>query len=341
MITAACLVCFGAVKESAGFDDTDAGVYLWRMINDARAHPVETIEKYEIDMERARAALGDRAWVLELNNGLPPLAWNKTLADSAYYHAADMIENTYYDYTSLDGRTIADRIYNAGYDAEKTGENLGMLSFENLYIDSVEAAEKIFANMIRDALNPDIDHPANIFSIDMTQIGVSFTSAVFSWENIPQNVYLATMDFARPVEQKPCLMGNIYFLNKEDDLNQEEGAGTIEESFTEERSPEENSSMESSLSGKSAMPMQSEWILEQPVQGVLYLDYMNGEEPVAVEIGNLGAFQLEIPLNQYFMLSLYDNEFNRIKAVYGLGLNINQMLDIQIVRQMDDIEIVQ
>ena len=89
------------------------------------------------------------------------------------------------------------------------------------------------------------------------------------------------------------------------------------------------------------MTMQSEWIPEQFVQGVLYLDYMNGEEPVPVEIGKLGSFQLEIPLNQYFMLSLYDNEFNRIKDVYALGLNINQMLDIQIVRQMDDVEVVQ
>ncbi|MEA2059168.1 MAG: CAP domain-containing protein [Thermodesulfobacteriota bacterium] len=323
MITAACLVCFGAVMESSGFDDTDAGVYLWRMINDARANPVKTIENYQIDMERARAALGDRAWVLELNNGLPPLAWNNTLAEAAHHHAADMVENMYYDYTSLDGRTIADRIFNAGYDAEKTGENLGLLSFENLYVDPVEAAEKIFTNMIRDALNPDIDHPANIFSIDMTQIGVSFTSAVFSWENIPPlNVYLATIDFARPVEQKSCVMGNIYFLNQDDDLEKEEDSGTIEGS----------SPMKSSLSRKSVMPMQSEWIPEQPVQGVLYLDYMNGEEPVTVKIGKLGFFQLEIPINQYFMLSLYDNEFNRIKTLYGLGLNINQMLDIEIVQ---------
>jgi len=302
-----CVICvasvffFCSVFQSFGFNDEDAEAYLWRLINEARAKPGEVIEKYDIDVVAARNALGDNKWILDLNNGLPPLAWNSLLAESAGSHAVDMVDNRYYDYTSRDGRTIDDRIAWVGYNAEKTGENLGLLSFENLYVDPIEAAENIFVNMLREALNPESLHPANIFSIDMTEVGVSFISTVFSWENMyPLNVYLATIDFAKPVEDRHYVLGNIYRV-----------APPV--------------SLDIPVAGDS---LNKEWAPEKASSGLLFINYLNGEDSVAVEQGRLGTYQVESGVGQYFLLNLYDSQANNLKTTGGLGLNTNQHIDI-------------
>ena len=45
----------------------------------------------------------------------PPLVWNEQLEVSAIGHAADMAMQNYFSHTSLDGRTMQDRIRMAGY----------------------------------------------------------------------------------------------------------------------------------------------------------------------------------------------------------------------------------
>ena len=45
----------------------------------------------------------------------PPLVWNEQLEVSAIGHAADMAVQNYFSHTSLDGRTMQDRIRMAGY----------------------------------------------------------------------------------------------------------------------------------------------------------------------------------------------------------------------------------
>lgn len=56
--------------------------------------------------------------------GLPPYAWDPYLALAAHRHAEDMAVNDYFDHTSLDGRSFADRAREAGYDASPRGENI-------------------------------------------------------------------------------------------------------------------------------------------------------------------------------------------------------------------------
>ncbi len=46
----------------------------------------------------------------------PPLVWNDQLEDAAKGHAKDMDKRDYFDHTSKDGRSIEDRIFDAGYD---------------------------------------------------------------------------------------------------------------------------------------------------------------------------------------------------------------------------------
>jgi len=48
--------------------------------------------------------------------GCPPLVTSKRLKSSAQAHATEMAKNHYVDHTSLNGRSWADRIRDAGYD---------------------------------------------------------------------------------------------------------------------------------------------------------------------------------------------------------------------------------
>ena len=62
---------------------------------------------------------------------VPPLVWNDQLEISAMGHAADMSVQNYFSHTSLDGRTMQDRIRMAGYTYKgyrsyQIGENIAM-----------------------------------------------------------------------------------------------------------------------------------------------------------------------------------------------------------------------
>ena len=190
-----------------GEDDSNSAFYFWRLINEARANPMETIHKLGIDESAAREALGENAWVLE--SGLPPLAWNTILAHAASGHNNDMITNLYYSSTGLDGSTVSDRIGEAGYTALSSGEVLGALAFSN-FIGPLEAARVIVENRVRCELDPSRNVKKTIFNTDLTEIGISFMGAVLDLvEDLP-NVYVAVADLARPAEQGAYILGNVY-----------------------------------------------------------------------------------------------------------------------------------
>ena len=48
--------------------------------------------------------------------GLPAYTWNRELGISAQLHADDMVDQSYFSHTSLDGRTFDQRMRDAGYD---------------------------------------------------------------------------------------------------------------------------------------------------------------------------------------------------------------------------------
>lgn len=191
-----------------GEDDSRANLHFWRLINEARANPMETIHSLDIDESVARKALGEDAWVLE--SGLPPLAWNAILAHAASGHNNDMITNLYYSSTGLDGSTVSDRIGEAGYTALSSGEILGALAFSN-FIEPLEAATVIFENWVRYELDPSRNVKKTIFNNDLTEIGISLTGAVLDLgEDLPCNIYVVVADLARPAEQRAYILGNVY-----------------------------------------------------------------------------------------------------------------------------------
>ncbi len=307
------------------FNDLEAGAYLWKLINEARSRPIEAIKAYRIDYERAKLALGDDSWILESANSLPPLAWNISLEESSTAHSSDMINRQYYSYTSPEGLSFNDRIIKSGYNPISTGESLGILSFY-LYIDPVKAVETIFENMLRDELNPELGYPKNIFSKDFTEIGISFISTILAFgkdsngRDIVVNAYVVTADFARPVELKTYIMGNIYNIgeNQPDNL------------VWQDKYNFENSYAENLLRYK-------QWSPEKANDHfVMWVN--NITEGTAIQVLNrpLGSYQIEIPLNTFYFMEIYRKiddsavQGELLKRIINIGLDVNQMADFGI-----------
>jgi uncharacterized protein YkwD len=53
-----------------------------------------------------------------------PLAWNSLLLQAASGHSSDMAQNNYFSHTSLDGRTMVQRVVATGYTYTALGENI-------------------------------------------------------------------------------------------------------------------------------------------------------------------------------------------------------------------------
>ena len=53
-----------------------------------------------------------------------PLAWNSLLLQAASGHSSDMAQNNYFSHTSLDGRTMVQRVVATGYTYMNLGENI-------------------------------------------------------------------------------------------------------------------------------------------------------------------------------------------------------------------------
>ena len=53
-----------------------------------------------------------------------PLNWNNLLLQAASGHSSDMAQNNYFSHDSLDGRTAAQRISDAGYSYSAAAENI-------------------------------------------------------------------------------------------------------------------------------------------------------------------------------------------------------------------------
>ncbi len=200
--------CSSAQEISADSSAHEASVQLWRMINDARIHPVKTIDSFGIDEAAARDALGKDAGDVE--QGIAPIAWNNSLAVAACNHNDDMISNLYYSSIGPDGTTISDRIFSAGYNADKTGELLGIVAFSG-YMTPLEAANIIFKNWVKTELDPGIAGEKRIFNPEFREMGISIKAAVVDLgEDNPSNIYVAVADFATPFEHYSFLFGNVY-----------------------------------------------------------------------------------------------------------------------------------
>ena len=313
------IAVFGGVVESFAFDDDDAAAYLWKLINEARARPVAAIDAYYIDPEEARDALGADGWILELENGLPPLAWHGMLAASSADHNRDMIERSYYNYTSPEGIGVHDRITAKGYDPLVTDEALGILYFY-LYVEPMEAVEGIFENMLRDELNPGLDYPKNIFGKNFTELGISFISTQLSFEEKIFNAYIVTIDFARPVEKRSYLLGNVYSHTEYDQAYYIDGVGEL---FV----------AEDDFAGR--LLHHNGWSPEKANDDFkMVLEIINEHWIVDIPRSALSGYQIQMPVDTYdvyYSLNLLRGvENNLLKRVVDVGRNVNLNIDFAV-----------
>jgi uncharacterized protein YkwD len=112
------------------------------------------------------AALSKSDEVVQLTNaerakaGCGPLAAEGRLTTAAQGHTSDMAQNNYFDHTSLDGRTMVDRIRATGFPLTAVGENIAAGTA------TAAATLQLWMN------SP--GHRANILNCAYTQIGVGY-----------------------------------------------------------------------------------------------------------------------------------------------------------------------
>lgn len=205
-ICAAFLVIFGdtvAAAEPEACINTEGEINadeaaLFELINAARVNPLEMAESLGMDRDQILADFPDLEEILK--DGLPSLQIDKRLNQSAGKHALDMMENGYYAYDSIDGKTYEKRMICEGYIPFASGESLGLIFFNN-FIGPDQGVRQIFDNMFRDELNPELNVAQNILNPDVSEVGLGITGGMFTHSSgFSANVYMAVCDFARPVE---------------------------------------------------------------------------------------------------------------------------------------------
>ncbi|MES3017230.1 MAG: CAP domain-containing protein [Bacteroidota bacterium] len=99
-----------------------------------------------------------------------PLKWNNLLERSAYSHAADMSKRRYFNHTSLSGKTIKNRLEEAGYTLT------GMRTYA--FGENIAAGQKSIDQVMTSWLKSE-GHCKNIMSSNFKEIGVAETN--FYW----------------------------------------------------------------------------------------------------------------------------------------------------------------
>ena len=170
---------------------------LFELINAARKSPLDMAEFLGMDPNQLLKDFPEMADILI--SGLPELSQNVRLVKTATEHTADMLKNGYYSYDSIDGRSVDQRMTDAGYIPAEFGESLGMIAFNN-FLNSQKAVLQIFKNIYQNELDSAFEGQRNILNPNVTDVGVSFQGGVFTFGRFTVNSYFVTCDFARPVE---------------------------------------------------------------------------------------------------------------------------------------------
>ena len=92
-----------------------------------------------------------------------PLVWNDELAASAKGHTIDMARNNYFSHESMDGRTLKDRVVNAGYtysgyQSFAIGENIAM---------GQQTIDEVMTGWFKS-----VGHCKNLMSPNFTEVGI-------------------------------------------------------------------------------------------------------------------------------------------------------------------------
>lgn len=187
---------------------------LLELINQAREKPLETAESMGMNPDDIIAGLPELAEILL--QGLAPLTFNQNLYSSARNHAVDMINNSYYSITSMDGREVEDRVRENGYDPAQAGEAIRMLVTAGENAPS-EAARICFEKLFRQELSP-LCMSRKILNPVFKEVGSSFIT-VPAGENMGQgrwyseyNISMLVCDFGLSAADigLPYLKGRVY-----------------------------------------------------------------------------------------------------------------------------------
>ena len=147
---------------------SDLEIEFLELINQARADPLAVAQSFGLEPDQILGELPELYDIL--TEGLPPLTLNLDLYASAAAHAGDMLENSYYSYTSFDGRTIGERIRESGYDPVVTGETIRLFATIDPW-EPAEGAATVFRQMFRRELSANCAE-RNILNPEFKEVGV-------------------------------------------------------------------------------------------------------------------------------------------------------------------------
>lgn len=178
--------------------------YTWQRLNEARTNPAAVLERLGLSVQDVARVLGEDGWIID--QGLAPLAWNNHLTVAATAHGRDMFDRIYYGHQSPEGEGPYARIAATGYDARLEDETLAALAFSN-YLEIETALTAMIDMMLRDELIGTDGVSRNIFSTELSDVGIAlFAESVKLLEGQPY-VYLLVIDFASPIEPQYYLVG--------------------------------------------------------------------------------------------------------------------------------------
>lgn len=173
----------------------DYSLRFWQKINQARRAPLAEAARLGLDESTVRGVFGVAQWILD--QGLPPLAWNENLLQSASAHGADMLARSYYGYDSPENIGPLQRIQNTGYQPAQADETISALFFNN-FVDFDFAVTQLLDSMIRDELNG-TRASRSFFDPALTETGVAFFAQTADLQPELPYVYLFVADFAAPI----------------------------------------------------------------------------------------------------------------------------------------------
>ena len=104
----------------AGFNTKKMAAQLVQLINQARSFPLDVAEALGFERDEVLAKFPESA--AYLYTGMPPLAVDQLLMNSAAAHTADMVQRDYFSGTTPEGVAAEARIADAGYTALYAGE---------------------------------------------------------------------------------------------------------------------------------------------------------------------------------------------------------------------------
>jgi uncharacterized protein YkwD len=202
---------------------------LLQLINQARENPLQVAASLGIDPEQVLADFPE--WHDLLTKGVHPLTFNTTLAEAAREHAADMLAHDYYSHDSLDGRTVEDRIREAGYELLDVGESIDFRPLCN-GIDEQEAANLLFKHMLKSELERDLaSGERNILNPEFTEVGIAVvTGKITGLGGIcGDQVQLVVADFGASQEEARSGIMGVVFLDLDGDglYSMGEGVGNV------------------------------------------------------------------------------------------------------------------